>query len=197
MNFSNTEFDNFKNLYIHRAIIFENVPLLKMLFQVYIKSCKNNPELLKFLNYPTTYEHYLSEIPNYKHKEVTPLYLAAEKGDIKVVELFVKHKDYIENIDFKYNGCTALDIAALNGHNEIVKMLMPLITDAQEKKQKQDKIQNFVETTCTSDESVAKTYLSRHNWDIIAAVQTFFNEKCANMTNYTKQYSNDDADTVS
>ena len=174
MNFSNTEFDNFKNLYIHRAIIFENVPLLKMLFQVYIKSCKNNPELLKVLNYPNTYERYLSEIPNYKHKEVTPLYLAAEKGHIKIVELFVKHKDYIENIDFKYNGCTALDIAALNGHNEIVKMLMPLMTDAQEKKQK--KIQNFVETTCTSDESVAKTYLSRHNWDIDTAVQSFFND---------------------
>ena len=111
-------------------------------------------------------------VPGYFYKEVTPLFLAAEKGHIKMVELFVKYKNYIDNVDFQYNGrLTALDIATMNGHNDIVKLLMPLMNDAQEQKQ----IQNFVETT-SSDQSLAKTYLSRHNWDINAAVQSFFED---------------------
>ena len=146
-------------------------------------------------------------------------------------------KDYIDNVDFKYNGHTAVEVAATFGYNDIVKILMPWMTETQEKKQnkiqafieetnsdkiKQNKIQafiekthsdkifarihlsnhnwdinaaiqsfktdaeenskkiqNFIETTCTSDERIAKAYLSRHKWDINAALQSFFNNKSA------------------
>ena len=194
--------------YIHQAIHSENTPLLKILFQEYIKAHKKNPD--KFLNAPLWQGR----------KLVTPLFFATEKGFVKVVELFVENKDYIDNVDFQCNGHTALDVAALNGHNDIVKMLIPWMIEAQAKKlnkiqnfvgatnsdesvandylflhnwdinaaiqsfkidteENPKKILNFVETTCTSDESVAKTYLSRHNWDINAALQSFFNDKSA------------------
>ena len=59
-------------------------------------------------------------------------------------------------------------------------------TDTQGNKQKQIQIQSFVITT-NSDQSLAKTYLSRHNWDIDAAVESFFNVP----NRHTQQYSND------
>ena len=150
----------YMNMSIHQAIHSENMPLLKILFQVYIKARKQNPDSNKFLN----------SLLRQGFKAVTPLFFAAEKGYVKVVELFVENKDYIDNVDFQCNGHTALDVAALNGHNDIVKMLIPWMIEAQAKKL--NKIQNFVGAT-NSDESVANDYLFLHNWDINAAIQSF------------------------
>ena len=176
---------DYVNMNILKAISSKNMPLLKVLLQVSIKAHKNIPTSDKFLNSPgRLYGH------GYE-TAVTPLWYAADRGYIKVVELFVKYKDYIGNLDFKYKRKTAIDIATIyfGEYCGIVKMLKPLMIDDQEKKQK--KIQKFIETTRTSGAkfalgfssldaknlSVAKLYLLRHNWDIDAAVQSFFNDE--------------------
>ena len=73
-------------LAIHQAIHFENIHLLEILFEVYIRAYKDNPKQLKLLN-----SHYNNDVYWYGEL-ITPLFFAAKNGRTKVVELFVKHK---------------------------------------------------------------------------------------------------------
>ena len=60
---------------------------------------------------------------------MTPLYIAAKNGSTKIVELYLEHIQYIDNINYKYNGHTTIEAAAINGHFEIVNHLLPFTTD--------------------------------------------------------------------
>ena len=110
------------------------------------------------------------------------LYIAAKYGITKIVELYLEYIQYIDDINYEYRGgLTAIEVAAMNGHFEIVNYLLPFSTDLeyqsmakmpsdQTKTYIKDQIKKFSEQT-GENEVVARSFLSVRSWKLHSAVR--------------------------
>ena len=149
----------------------------------------------------------------------TPLYLAAKNGNVKLVKVFVEHIKYIDNINFHNNqqnkktkksqsiegvlGPTAIEEAARQRHDEIVNLLQPFTTDLEYQipssissvdieEYIQNKIDKFVSLVTDMDEIVARSFLSKQNWNLSAAIkshsESIFKDDPALLLDLTKNF---------
>ena len=130
-----------------------------------------------------------------KVRKKSPLYIAAINGHIKMVKLFIEHINYVDNVnEITRYGLTPIEAAANAGHFEIVNILMPLSTDLEFSTRSeiscsciklkqfiQDKINHFILLTIKIDvpldeknaQVIARSYLSKHNWNLKSAINSY------------------------
>ena len=176
------------------AIYFGNYDMLKVLFEAYIRAHIGSPEYEKAkMDHNETKIHSLNPIRD-NYKGMPPLYIAAINGHIRMVKLFVQHINYVDNVNEKWDGLAAIEAAANAGHFEIVNILMPLSTDLEFstsleiscsciklKQFIQDKINHFILLTIKIDvpldeknaQVIARSYLSKHNWNLKSAINSY------------------------
>ena len=184
-----------KCIAIKTAVNFGHSDLLKVLFKAYIKAYISSPEYhLRKMEHGETKIYSLN--PNLDiESNISPLYVAANIGNIEMVKSFVEHIDYVDNVNEKCNGLAPIEAAAKAGHFEIVNILMPLTTDLEFstwseisctciklKQFIQDKIKQFiVQTKITNQvlgtaQVIARSYLSKHNWNLKKAIAFAYDE---------------------